>query len=600
MMIITAITGLYGDGFLASPSLCGRQVWDSYGQIYGPMIHVGVDRPCSANAVYRAYMRFPLAGIVNEVVAATLNLHLAGKTGPLANVSLIDITDYGQLSFGAWSYSARVDLGTVITTSTALGWISVDVAARVQAAIAEGKSHIAFVLVYQDEKSINENRWYAISSAESGSGPYLEVIETAVGEAPADLAAYLIDGPKVVLQWSDPNSGSNQEDGYYIERADDGGAFAWLATTEPDATTHTDDTVSSGHTYVYRVRAHNSAGFTDYSPEAEATREYSGTPKPIPLGWCYNVEPVLIDEEGFVYQVCDPEFCPIEAIDAVYVVGLKVTTGFVLDLDLGTIDFDSDPGGAVTCDVRGVKDAGVFISRCGDLISWVLRNLGGAAAADLIAADFAQFNLDVPYAMGLYITDQVDLQEVLDTLICGTRSFCGPDGEGLWTIRQCLAPSGEADLELEESDIQGFTVKSLGKAVVWRCTIQGYRNWSVNSSPADGVSAARRFWLGREWRQGAYEDATIKDLYPLAEEAGPHQTCLARMADCTLLAQKHVEVDGQERLLVSGRIKLQGAALGPGKQVMITHSEWGFAAGRLVRVLKSRLEPTSVYFEAFL
>ncbi|MCF8066868.1 MAG: DNRLRE domain-containing protein [Desulfarculaceae bacterium] len=585
-MIIQAQTGLYGDGFLASPNLCGKQVWDYYGQSYGQMIHVGTDRPCSANAVYRAFFRIDLSSITGDVVAATVNFHLAGKTSPSAGVLLYEIADFGQLDYGDWSYSQRADLGTVITTGTATGWISVDVTARVQAAITASLTHIAFMFIYQAEGSISQNHWYAISAAESGNGPYLDVTEQAIGEAPTDLAAYIVGGPKVVLQWTDPNSGAAQEDGYHIERDVDGGGFSQIAVTDPDATTYTDADVADGHTYTYRVFGRNSAGDTSYSAEAVATKEYSGTPKPIPLGWCYNIEPVLIDEDNHIYQYGDEAVAETEAVDAVYVAGLEVTTGFTLDTVNSKVTFDEDPGGQVTLDVRGVKDDGVFISLAGDLVSWVLRALGGVIADDLVAEDFAQINRDLPYPMGLYITEQTGIQEVIDSLLSGTLTHCGPIGEGEWNIRQCLAAGGEPDLELTSEDILDIKVEPLNINPIWRCTIKGNRNWTPNSNPADTVSASRRSWLKDQYRRAAAEDSGIKTLYPMAEEAGPHETCLARTADCALLAQTRVDVSGTQRLKVTVLIKLQGQKIWPGYVVKITHEKWGLDGGRLGRVLR--------------
>ena len=275
-MIIKAQTGLYGDGFLASPNLCGQQVWDYYTQTYGKMIHVGTDKPCSANAAYRAYIRIALASITGTVVSASFKFYLAGKISPTANVSLYEIIDFGQLDFGDWAYSTRASLGTVITTNTANGWISVDVTSRVQAAKTAGLSHIAFVLVYQDEGGFGgTSRWYAIAAADNGGGlePHLDVTTLTTGAAPSGLEATVAPGPKVDLSWSDNTSGATQEDGFYIERDLDGGGFSQIAVTDPDATTYSDSAVEYGHVYTYRVRAHNGSGPSAYSNTASATTD---------------------------------------------------------------------------------------------------------------------------------------------------------------------------------------------------------------------------------------------------------------------------------------------------------------------------------------
>lgn len=598
-MIIKAQTGLAGDGFLANPSLCGQSVWDYYAQAWGAMLHVGTDYPCDIDAVYRIYIRISLAAITGPVTSAYLKFYniYAGDHGssPNAGVTLYEIADFGSLDSGDWSYSDRATFGTVLSPGQGTGWISVDVTARVQAAKAEGLGYIAFMLAAQDEGPPGGvSRWYAISAADNGSDlePRLDVAFQAAGAPPSGLAASVNPGPTVGLSWSDNTSGGAQEDGFYIEKNADGTGWAQIEIIQPDVTTYVDEAVAWGHVYAYRVRAHNAQGYTEYSNEAEASTESSmpintvGAPKPVALGVLYNVSPILIDQDNYVYQVNDPAHGPIEAFDAVYVSGLRVTTGFSLNLTLGTITFTSAPGGPVTCDVRGVQDNGVHVHKCGDLISWLLRNLGGVAADNLIAADFAQFNLDVPYSMGLYISAKTGIQDALDALLSGTRSYCGPVGDEKWALRQCLAASGAPDLELTDQDILALDVRPLEDQVIWRCNIQGNRNWTPNSSPAEAVSEERRAWLKDAYRQGSAEDSNIKTLYPLAGEAGPHQTCLAQAADCALLAQTWIDVCGTQRLLVALRTKLQAQGILPGDVIKITYAKWGFAAGRLGRVLR--------------
>ena len=70
----------------------------------------------------------------------------------------------------------------------------------------------------------------------------------------------------VHLTWTDNSEG---EDGFSIERADDGGGFVEIDTVVAGAETY-DDTVDVGHTYTYRVRATSAAlGDSEYSNEAK-------------------------------------------------------------------------------------------------------------------------------------------------------------------------------------------------------------------------------------------------------------------------------------------------------------------------------------------
>src|SRR5262249_36979954 len=75
-----------------------------------------------------------------------------------------------------------------------------------------------------------------------------------------------VTAAELTLTWDD---NSTNELGFSIERSTgETGAFAEIATTAADVTGYTDQTVLSGTTYCYRLRAFNSAAYSDYSNEA--------------------------------------------------------------------------------------------------------------------------------------------------------------------------------------------------------------------------------------------------------------------------------------------------------------------------------------------
>lgn len=81
---------------------------------------------------------------------------------------------------------------------------------------------------------------------------------------PANLIVTLEEYNRVELKWSDRSA---VEDGYLIERQDQsvGGPFLTVGDTETSITNFLDRTVSPDNSYVYRVRAYNESGASDYS-----------------------------------------------------------------------------------------------------------------------------------------------------------------------------------------------------------------------------------------------------------------------------------------------------------------------------------------------
>lgn len=80
---------------------------------------------------------------------------------------------------------------------------------------------------------------------------------------PSDLTATAASATAINLSWTD---NSDNETGFKIERkTGTNGSWSQIATTAANATSHTNTGLTAGQTYLYRVRATNSAGNSAYS-----------------------------------------------------------------------------------------------------------------------------------------------------------------------------------------------------------------------------------------------------------------------------------------------------------------------------------------------
>jgi hypothetical protein len=89
-----------------------------------------------------------------------------------------------------------------------------------------------------------------------------------VPAAPSDLAATATSASQIQLSWTD---NTTNETGYKVERSTDGTNFVEIAPSLGNVTSYTDNGVSAGVKYYYRVRAYNTAGTSGYSNVASAT-----------------------------------------------------------------------------------------------------------------------------------------------------------------------------------------------------------------------------------------------------------------------------------------------------------------------------------------
>jgi hypothetical protein len=97
--------------------------------------------------------------------------------------------------------------------------------------------------------------------------------------APSRLTATAISASAIVLAWKDNGSGATQID---VERKAAGGRFHQIQTLPGGARSSTVTGLAAGVAYSFRVRAHDSAGYSGYSNAAGATTR--GNPMPAPAG----------------------------------------------------------------------------------------------------------------------------------------------------------------------------------------------------------------------------------------------------------------------------------------------------------------------------
>jgi len=263
----------------------------------------------NGNELDPAQYAFPVVDAKSEwVYAAVENDVPAAPSGLTANAVSSSQVDL------AWTDNASNEDGFVVERSNDLGvtWNQI------------GLPTAANVTTFSDTSVLPLGTYQYQVCAFNGSGDSLpsNVAEVTTPDlppaAPTDLVATVISSAQVDLAWTDA---SNNEDGFRIERSDDGGT-TWNQIglpTAADVTTFSDTSVLPLSTYQCQVYASNASGNSapsnvldvstpDVPPAAPSNLVITNqTASSLTLAWTDNSN----DESGFTVQIAtDKNFSP--------------------------------------------------------------------------------------------------------------------------------------------------------------------------------------------------------------------------------------------------------------------------------------------------
>ena len=251
---------------------------------------------------------------------------------------------------------------------------------------------------------------------------------------------------------------------------------------------------------------------------------------PVCLGYVKNVTPVKVHTNNKVYQVHDTAIGgAINDVATAYDDGASVA--FTKQLANGQFTLNAVPGGRVTCDVEGAKFSAVFEETIGGLIEALLTEVAGLGGGDIDSTMMTAFKTAIPYEVGLYITSQTSILDILDRLTGGIPCWYGFSRAGVFQIAEFTEPSGSSDADLTNKEIMDGTLEGERDENLWYLIRVGY-NLDYGSD---------------EYQIEDLEDTDLPDLCPHAKEADLFTTCLRDAADAAAVATKWQDLSGEQR-----------------------------------------------------
>jgi hypothetical protein len=315
------------------------------------------------------------------------------------------------------------------------------------------------------------------------------------------------------------------------------------------------------------------------------TTANAGQPKPVCYGQCFNVEPVLVTAATHEYQVHDGA---IEDVTDVRDNG--VTVAYTKDLANGKFTLNAAPAGRITCDPKGAKPGGTYLTKCADIVSNILTTRTALAAADIDATSFSDFNTLCPQTLNFYARDTIGVAAVIDQLVTSVGGYWLFNSAGDMVLERLDAPSGTAasDLTIDDVEQKGLRIKH--RVLPVKTYRLGYkRNWTPQaSSLAGAVTEANRAAYAAEYLSVSATNAGVETAHLLAPSPDMVGTLLVDATEAQTECTRRATLWSTLRYVYEMSGFAAPFQVRLGQVVQLTHTRFGFSAGKLARAIGLR------------
>lgn len=336
--------------------------------------------------------------------------------------------------------------------------------------------------------------------------------------------------------------------------------------------------------------------------------DLAGRPLPVCFGSCFNVSPILINRDEWIFQVHDG---PIEAIPVVRERGLPfdaagdvatyaalrgvVVAGgtYVTCKARGMVKLGlglAGPAGPITADVRGDKSLGLYAASTGEILLRIATMRGRLDPRLLKIASFQ--NLDTAL-VGYYADGSAELRcdDVFNDLMRAHNGWYGQQRDRL--LRAAIATPPEENLPVSKwgfREIMEIEEVSLEQAARYEQTVTYAKNWTPmqesDISEALPTEDRQRLMLGGQTYRARHAESRIRDRAAVAGET--LETYFADQEPARLVCTRIMSLHSVQRRRFRMTLPRRGFVVDLGSTIHVTYPRYGLDGGRSLLVQSTR------------
>lgn len=257
--------------------------------------------------------------------------------------------------------------------------------------------------------------------------------------------------------------------------------------------------------------------------------------KPLCLGRCFNIQPVLISGATHQYQFSTG---PSHAVTAVRFNGSVVPSSYyTLNLTDSTITFTTFPNGDVTMDVDGLKVGGSWLQTAAEFIGHIASMRGITVNCSGLPS----------YMLGLFLNTDIAVDQVLDDICASIGGYWFFDRLGQFKVRAFNGLPSEPPSAFLTKDQTVYGTQKIRRVInpLYSMTLGYKRNWSPLNNIAAVVhetTPAIAAELAAEGKTATRTQPAVIVNYPQAETIS---------ADSLLVSEADAVTELNRRLALS-------------------------------------------------